>query len=77
VAFTNVLTAGISRPASTFRADLGKAAFALLDSVTEGLVVFSRTSAPDIATDIVGGYIDDAWDTMRSRGADATARTLF
>jgi hypothetical protein len=76
-AFSGLLQTGIVRPSPTMRDDVAKSAFALLDTITEGLVVYSRTSVPKIATLITGGYIDDAFDTMRSRGSDTTLRRVF
>ena len=56
-------------------------------SITWGWSVFSPTSAgaqPWDAGDlnvgtlpVIGGHIDNAFDTIRSRGPDATARTLW
>jgi hypothetical protein len=77
IAAAGALDAGILRPGLALRQDIAASAFALLDSVTEGLVVYSRTSTPDVVTDITGGYVDNAFDTMRSRGADVTSRTAF
>jgi len=38
-------------------------------------VVYSRTTG--LAVPVTNGWVDDAWDTQRRRGVDATTRTVF
>lgn len=68
---------GNSRPWATFRSTIAQAASALLADFAGELVVYSRTSVPPVATEITNGWIDDAFDTIRSRGPGPTVRTLF
>lgn len=81
---------GGPRPSSSCRTDICAAADALKDDTTlAGLVwsVFSPTTAGappwssgDLATAfhaVTNGWVDDAFDTIRSRGVAATNRTLF
>jgi hypothetical protein len=57
---------------------LAKALRDLIDaSVTEttwSLAVYSVADA--VAREVTNGWVDNAWDTQRRRGIDATARTL-
>lgn len=81
---------GDIRPTSTFRNALVQAAEALMDDTTlPGLVwsVFSpATAGPapwsagtlgDSFFTVTNGWVNDAFDTQRSRGLAPTARTLF
>lgn len=76
--------------AGTARTTIANAATAVADFLTEGeiaWVVFSPTNAGsppwsegtliDASVDVVAGYIDNAFDTIRSRGSTTTARTLW
>lgn len=66
---------GIPEVAPAFRDSVKRASEALLGRVTETLVVVSdRYQQTDVVT---GGWIDNAFDTQRRRGPDATARTIF
>jgi len=58
------------------------AATALLASGTTEWAIYSRTDLPvvtdlDEGVTVVGGWIDNAWDTQRRRGEAPTSRTLF
>lgn len=67
--------AGRQRPSATFMADVAGAAVALnADLATLGAPwsVFSRRDWSSVG--VVGGFVDDAFDTQRRRGAKATAR---
>lgn len=44
-------------------------------SVTWQWVVYSRRN--EAGADVVGGWVDNAWDTQRRRGVKSTARTFF
>lgn len=89
---TNVMATGTGdqRVASGFRNALVAAAEALMDDTTlPGLVwsVFSPTTAGappwsaatlgDSFFTVTNGWVNDAFDTMRSRGAAPTTRTVF
>lgn len=75
------------RPSSSIRTTIATAADTLVDGVTVNLntmkwAVYSPTtdatgSIDDAFHDVVGGWIDDAFDTQRKRGAAVTARTTF
>ena len=70
----------IFRPTTVFRTDLGLA-FAkmaqdmLAIAVDYALCVWSK--ADGATYPVIGGYVDDAWDTQRRRGPEATVRTHF
>lgn len=69
-------------PAAAFVTDLCAAGAALLtaDTTTANWTVYSRGSAKGVAsppamTQIVAGFVDNAWDTQRRRGTDPTHKT--
>jgi hypothetical protein len=62
------------RAAGFFRQDLCDAGEALIGA-DQGWVVWSRTNAA--VYPVVGGWVDDAFDTIRGRGPDPTTRTTF
>lgn len=67
-----------TRPSAGFRTVLGVAASRLVtDATTDGHVwiVWSPTLAS--AADVTDGWVDNAFDTQRRRGAAATTRTLW
>ena len=67
------------RPINTFLAALGTAATALLaasDAATDWIWTVFSSSTGD-SSPITNGWIDNAWDTQRSRGITATARQTF
>jgi hypothetical protein len=80
-----------SRPSDSVRFNVAVAASTLQDGFTHpsspGLdlkwAVYSPTTRAGGATlddsfhDVVGGWVDDAWDTQRRRGPKPTARTTF
>jgi hypothetical protein len=68
---------GISRPWLTFRQTIKEAAEDLISAFTGDLVVYSKTSVPAAATPITGGWIDDAFDTIRSRGPSPTSKLFL
>lgn len=63
----------------TKQVTIANAAEAMIDAFTldpeEGLVIYSHTGA--IASLVVGGYVDNAYDTQRRRGKAATSRLAF
>lgn len=78
------------RPGSATRTDICDAAEALMtDTTLPGLIwsVFSPSTAGpppysgaalvDAFVTVTNGWVNDAFDTMRSRGAAPTARTVF
>lgn len=65
---------GTVRPASTFRADLNKAAQTLAGT-TLGWSVYSTKLGS--FTPITNGWVDDAWDVQRKRGIDESARSVW
>lgn len=64
-----------SRPTSTFRILLKDAANVLMNDVTGAWSVWSRKNATIIP--VVGGWVDDSYDTVRRRGEKALGRTTF
>lgn len=72
-------TLGYVTPSTAFRTDLGLALKKLADDVdtntTGNLVVYS--GAAQETHIVVGGYVDNAWDTQRRRGREASVRTTF
>lgn len=68
-----------NRPSNDLITDICAAAAALKAaadaSVTWQWVVYSR--AASAGYHVVGGWVDDAWDTQRRRGWERTARTLW
>lgn len=68
-------TAGDSRPILGFRTALKGAAERLADgAVTAGCSWQILSRADGDTKEIVGGFIDDAWDTQRRRGISPTSR---
>jgi hypothetical protein len=66
------------RPSTGFIDTLEAAALDFIAATfSEKFVIYSRTSVPDRASEVVGGFIDNAFDTMRSRGPAPTTRRLF
>jgi len=64
-----------SRPIIEFRNALKAAAEALADDAVTLGVTWSILSRSDGDTKpVVGGYIDNAWDTQRRRGVEPTSR---
>lgn len=62
--------------ASSLRTNIGLAGKALADAnTTASWVVYSPTDASVYL--VVGGYVDDAFDTQRRRGTKAETRTLW
>lgn len=59
----------------TVRTQIGNAAVALADDTATDWAIISGADA--IARDVSDGWVDDAFDTQRSRGATATARTTW
>lgn len=58
-------------PHPDFVTTLAQAARGLINESEVGLAILGKTG-PNIVT---GGYVDNAWDTQRRRGLEATART--
>lgn len=74
-------TASPGRPSSGVITDVISAATQLLADVSGGTdtiawCVYSAT-AGNVYYPIVGGWVDDAWDTQRRRGVSATSRTTW
>jgi hypothetical protein len=65
---SGTLLTQVQRCASTLRA-------AATASVVWDWVTWSETEGADHV--VVGGWVDNAWDTQRRRGVNATARTTF
>lgn len=64
------------RPSSVFMLNLSRAAKGLSDGpIGTRWAVYSRRD--DAFRPIVAGYVDNAFDTQRRRGVDATARIAF
>lgn len=72
-------TGGHIRPTPQFRDDARAAFKELIEGINLNAdyqgAVWSRAS--ETAFPVVGGYVDDAWDTQRRRGPDATERLTF
>lgn len=70
---------GVLRPGSLVRTDLGLAFKQMAEDINAlgdiYLGVWSR--ADEEVWQVVGGYVDDAWDSQRRRGVEATLRTSF
>jgi hypothetical protein len=65
-----------SRPTLALREALWSAAKRMAGAVqTVNWAVYSRTSG--IAHVVTAGWVDDAWDTQRRRGQDASGRLLW
>lgn len=76
---TDTGSAVIPRPSDVFRADVVKSAAEHLsaDAAVDGWLWSVWSRADDILRFVVGGWVDDAWDTQRRRGVSATTRTTF
>lgn len=76
--FTTAANAS-GRPTSAVIATMTAAASELLAaanaSVTWQWIVYSRVN--DAGVDVVGGWVDNAWDSQRRRGLRSTARTAW
>ena len=67
-----------SRPSPSFRNVLAESAVRLLASGGTGPAWVIRSLTPTPNTVLVqGGWVDNAWDTQRRRGLDATTRTIW
>lgn len=76
VATTNQATAGRTRPSDALRNAMVGGAIDMLNSSENA--TWSQVSPTDgVANDVVEGWVDDAWDTQRSRGSVATLRNTF
>lgn len=68
-----------ARPSAAIRAVMAASGRDLIQasnaSVSWQWQQYSRTTSTGNV--VVGGWIDDAWDTQRRRGRDASTRTLF
>lgn len=77
--FTEAMNSAEGRPGSGQMDTILGAAAELLAasqaSTTWEWVVYSRVA--DATTPVVGGWVDDAWDTQRRRGVARTERRLF
>lgn len=85
---TDIITVGgtaPSRPNAATRDTLRDAAELLRTSSTDEArwAVFSQATLTETSSleqafhDVVGGWVDDAWDTQRRRGISATTRDTF
>lgn len=69
---------GYPRPSPTFRTALANAADELLTSTLSGDWAWSVWSrVDDELFSVVGGWIEDEWDTQRRRGPMGTVRTIW
>lgn len=75
----DALNPATGRPSATFVSDLARAAKAFLiasgNSLTVDWVGYSETNADEF--DIIGGWVDNAFDTQRRRGEAASSRTTW
>lgn len=72
------LTSLTPRPSSTCRTDFGLAAHQLASQAVGADFAWSIWSRADhVLKVIAGGWVDDAFDTQRRRGIDATTRTAW
>lgn len=62
------------RPTPQLLDDARTAMGNLIDTANGEFVIFSRTAIPDLASPVTSGYVDNAFDTIRSRGAAPTQR---
>jgi hypothetical protein len=67
---------GIVRPKPLVRTDLGEAAGALA-SLTSSVRWGVLSQADGVILEVTAGWVDDSFDTIRSRGEDSTTRTLW
>lgn len=70
-------TFGDARPLAQVVTNVIGAANRLLVANTLSLVWAQYSKTDDTARQVVAGWVDNAWDTQRRRGADPTARTSF
>lgn len=75
LARTQDATTGDVKVSSVARSTLTQAATALLASPTVSWSQWSRKQAA--VSDVTGGFVDDAFDTQRRRGRNASLRTSF
>lgn len=66
---------GETRPRAAFRTVVADAAEAMIVGTGNDWSVWSRVDGT--VREVVGGWIDNAFDTQRRRGVAATGRTLF
>jgi hypothetical protein len=75
------LTASVARPGSSSVTAIAGAFDTMRLAIPSGtssnvhLAVYSRKD--NVAREVIGGYIDDEWDTQRRRGMRASSRTTF
>ena len=67
---------GIVRPKELLRTDLAEAA-SNLASITSSVRWGVLSQADGVILQVTDGWIDDSFDTIRSRGEDSTTRTLW
>lgn len=67
---------GYPRPKPLVRTDLAEAASGLA-SLTSSVRWGVLSQADGVILEVTNGWIDDSFDTIRSRGEDATTRTLW
>lgn len=68
------------RPNSTFLGKVRDAGQGLAQAAVDSEGVFSWdvwSTVDEVGHSVVGGWVDNAWDTQRRRGIAATARTLW
>lgn len=68
------LGVGAARISSTYRTAVAERCQALA-TAADNWVVYSPTS--NVTTEVAGGFVDDAFDTMRKRGPKASSRTTW
>lgn len=79
VAAVGTTVSGSTRPSATVRTDLTIAFKDLGDTLNAiaGVTFVVWSKADGALYPVVGGYVDDSFDTQRRRGPQATTRTTF
>lgn len=73
----HTLTAGPSRPIAGLINALAGAGAWLEDEGIGGVNWHVLSPTDGVAREVTGGWVDDAWDTQRRRGEDASGRTAW
>ncbi len=64
------------RPSALARNTIANAALRLVDSVS-GVIWATVSTVDNVASPVIGGFVDNAYDTQRRRGVDSTTRSVF
>lgn len=70
-----VVQAGRTRVAPAIRETIARKAIEARANVQTTSLRWVIKSTRGPVNEVIGGYVDDAWDTMRKRGTDPTVRT--